>query len=79
MTKSPLIYRCGPRLILIDPEFERRIGYYENYSQAERAWAAYMAQGRVGQGFDLYGYDEYVIDRWREDSQQFIAKCEVRR
>lgn len=75
MTKNPLIYKKGHGIRLLDPEYERLIGVYDFYDQAVQAWACYMAQGRVGEGFDINKDDEYVIDQWRRDSQRFIARA----
>jgi hypothetical protein len=37
-----------------------------------------MSQGRMGAGFDINPDDEYVIDMWRKDSQQFISRCKMK-
>ena len=79
MTQSPLIYRHKWEVILIDPEREIVVGTYNNDEQARRAWCVYMAQGRVGTGYDLTEVDEMVVDYWRVDSQQFNARCEIKR
>jgi hypothetical protein len=80
MTKTPLIYRKGRGVVLLDPEYEVRVGIYDFLDQATMAWAAYMAQGRLGEGIHLTSTDEYVIDRYRLDSQPFItSKCTLRR
>ena len=67
MTKTPLIYKWGADMVLLDPEWERRIGVYDELPQAHRAWAAYIAQGRVGSGFDITVEDEKVLDLWRAE------------
>jgi hypothetical protein len=79
MTKYPLIYRCGPDVVLIDPDREIRIGVYDFRPQALQAWAVYVGQGRQATGFDPTPRDYFVIDHWRQDGQQFNAKCDVRR
>jgi len=80
MTKSPLIYRKGRGVILLDPEYEVRVGVYDFLDQAQRGWAAYVVQGRIGEGYDLTATDEFVIDCYRRDSQPFItSKYQVRR
>jgi hypothetical protein len=79
MTKSPLIYRFGRDVVLIDPDREIRIGVYDYRLQAVHAWAVYVGQGRKATGFDPTPRDYFVIDNWRQDSQQFNAKCDVRR
>ena len=71
MTKHPLIYRVGRNVILLDPEYEIRIGVFDFKDQADRAWAIYLAQGRQAAGLDYSGYDWFVTDQWRKDSQQF--------
>lgn len=80
MTKSPLIYRKGRGVVLLDPEYEIRVGVYDFPDQAEHGWKVYLAQGRIGEGHDLTATDEFIIDCYRRDSQPFItSKCKVRR
>ena len=71
MTKSPLIYRHTSYLVLLDPEWEIRIGTYDDQAQAIRAWDIYMAQGRKAGGFPVTEEDERQIDLWRSDTQLF--------
>ncbi len=71
MTKTPLIYRCKSHLVLLDPEWEIRIGTYDDQAQATRAWDVYMAQGRKAGGFPVTDEDERQIDLWRADTQAF--------
>jgi hypothetical protein len=78
MTSSPIIYKKGSTIRLLDPEYERLIGMYDEYEQAQVGWYVYIAQGRLGEGFDINSDDEYVIDMWRKDSQQFISRCKMK-
>lgn len=75
----PLIYRHNLLFICLDPYREVRIGTFEEYDQAKRAWAIYVAQGRLTTGFDYAGYDEYMTDEFRKDTQPFLtSKAEIR-
>jgi hypothetical protein len=78
MTSSPIIYKKGSMIRLLDPEYERLIGTYHGYEDAQHGWTIYMSQGRMGAGFDINSDDEYVIDMWRKDSQQFISRCTMK-
>ena len=78
MKVHPLIYRRGPEYILLDPSREIRIGTYDEYDQAMRAWTIYWGTSRQSTGFDYEGYDEYVTDMFMRDTSTFLtSKAEI--
>jgi len=77
---NPLIYRHDLLFICLDPYREIRVGTFDDYEQAKKAWVIYCAQGRKSTGFDYEGYDEYVTDEFRKDMSKFThSKAEIRK
>lgn len=80
MKKHPLIYKYGNEFILLDPYREVRVGVYDDHLQAMRAWDIYFGNARNYTCMDYEGYDTYVTDEFRKNSQPFLtSKAEIRK
>ncbi len=80
MKKHPLIYKHANEFILLDPSREIRVGVFDDYEQAMRAWAVYYGNARNYTGMDYEGYDAYVTDEFRKDASTFLTrKVEIRK
>jgi hypothetical protein len=68
--KGYFLYRWGGKYILLDTERKIRISDFTYESQATRAWATYIAQGRQACGHDYTEQDEKTLKGYRSIHDQ---------